>query len=136
MRHIVVETDLGHDPDDLFAILYIACLPDVVVDAIVIVPGDRDQLAVANLIRSRCLPQVLIGASKLKRDKYSSGGVHHKLLKKYGLPLEGTCDGSGDDIISKVYRANTELFTIGPATSTGRFLRDCRPAVERATMQG
>jgi len=135
---MIVETDLGHDPDDFFAICWLVAV-GVDIRGITITPGDPDQLAVARLLAKLLDLDIPIGASKLNRDKPSSGGVHHALLKKYGMPLEAKPDGLGFEIIASVFRfyPDSDLFIIGPASSVGRFLNE-NPGhrIERATMQG
>jgi hypothetical protein len=44
MIDLIVETGLGHDPDDFFTLCYLAAA-GVRLRAITVVPGDRDQLA-------------------------------------------------------------------------------------------
>jgi inosine-uridine nucleoside N-ribohydrolase len=136
-RSLIIETDLGHDPDDFFAICWLASLPQVQIDAIVIVHGDPDQVAIANLLRKEILPKAKIGVSHAAQTRLSSGGIHHALLKRYGLPLVShEHDGAGDEVISEVFRDDSELFIIGPCTNTGRFLAFEPIKVARATMQG
>lgn len=136
--NLIIETDLGHDPDDLFAILYLLA-NEVNVRAITISPGDPDQIAVARLICEQLSLSIPIGVSKLDRPNLSSGSIHHALLKKFSRPLYSKPDGYGPDIIKQAHREypDSELFIIGPASSVGRYLLD-NPAAKfpRATMQG
>jgi pyrimidine-specific ribonucleoside hydrolase len=132
---LIVETDLGHDPDDFFAICYLASV-GVEIQAITIVPGDPDQIAFAKFLCKQLKLDIPIGASKLNRTKLSSGGVHHELLKKFGRSLEATPDGLGKDIIKDVFKSDTEFLIIGPATNVGGFLKDNPVSISRATMQG
>jgi inosine-uridine nucleoside N-ribohydrolase len=134
---LIVETDIGHDPDDFFAICYLIAA-GVDIKAVLVGPGDPDQIAIAKFIRDACKLDFPIVASKLNREKLSSGSIHHKLLKKYKLPLESKPDGYGPDIIKEVYEKNpdVELFVIGPATSIGIYLRDNSAKFSRSTMQG
>ena len=135
---MIIETDLGHDPDDFFAICYLVAA-GVNIRGITITPGDPDQVAVARLLMRELGLDIPIGASKLNREKPSSGGVHYALLKKYGMPLESKPDGLGSEVIASVFRfyPDAELFIIGPASNVGVFLRD-NPGhcIQRATMQG
>jgi hypothetical protein len=135
--NLIIETDLGHDPDDFFAICYLVAA-GVNVRAITIVPGDPDQVAVARLLCRVVGLDAPIGASKLGRTELSSGGVHHELLLRRGLPMRAAPDGAGKDVVADAFRRfpDSELFIIGPATSVGQFLKE-NPAfpVARATMQ-
>lgn len=131
---LVIETDLGHDPDDLFAILWLAAV-GVKVAAITVVPGDPDQIAIARFLCKELDWDIPIGASSLTRTKNSSGGIHHELLSRYKFPLAACPDDSGDNIIRQVAKKDTEFLVIGPVTSVGRWLQ-AGNSVERATMQG
>ena len=55
MKKIIIDTDLGHDPDDFFAICYLSAI-GVKIDAIVLSPGDLDQIAFANFLVSASRP--------------------------------------------------------------------------------
>ncbi len=131
---LIVETDLGHDPDDFFAITYLLAA-GVQIDAILVAPGDPDQLAIAQFIRDECSPKTLIG-SDIGRTKLSSGSIHHALLKRYGRPLIGNADYFGDLVIRKAQVPESEAFIIGPLRNIGRHLKNGGPSFARATMQG
>lgn len=134
---LIIETDIGHDPDDYFALCYLAAA-GVKIRAILICPGDPDQVAVAKLFCDEVGLDIPIGASKLDRTKLSSGSIHHGLLKKYNRRLEAKPDGLGKDIFDDVLRnyPNSELFIIGPVTSIGSWLKENNKSFKRATMQG
>lgn len=132
---LIVETDIGHDPDDFFAITYLLAA-GVDIAAIVITPGDPDQIAIARLITTTLGLDIPIGVSKLARAKLSSGSIHHDLLKQYGRSLQEEPDGLGVDIIKRLIRPATEAFIIGPVSSIGAFLKENPSGFARATMQG
>jgi len=130
---LIVETDVGRDPDDFFALCYlISAGADI--RAITISPGDPDQVAVASFLLAICGLDIPIGVGKKDRNKTSSGGVHYELLDKYKYPRRQEADGYGPDIIKSVDEP-CELFAIGPLMSVGPFLRDGGTFL-RATMQG
>ena len=135
--NLIVETDLGHDPDDLFAILWLLSI-GVNIRAITLHPGDLDQVAMAKFITSHFGLDCPVGVAKLNRDKLSSGSVHHQLLKKYKRPLVDVHDGPGDEIIADAYKKypDSELFVIGPVTSVAKYLKKNDPLIPRVTMQG
>ncbi|MBA4192622.1 MAG: hypothetical protein C0467_32035 [Planctomycetaceae bacterium] len=138
MPDVIVETDLGHDPDDLFALCYLAAAR-VAIRAITIVPGDPDQLAVARLFARVTGIDISIGASHLTGRKPSSGGIHHALLKHFGLPRDAEADGPGEQVVATAMGRfpDAELFIIGPCTSTARYLaRPDARVPRRVTMQG
>ncbi len=131
---LIIETDIGHDPDDLFAICYLAAAR-VDIRAICVSPGDPDQIAIARLVCERLGLNIPIGAAQLGRTKLSSGSIHHALLKRYGKPLVAEADDTGAAVLSYSTSVETEAFVIGPVTSVGTHLQDHLPFA-RATMQG
>jgi inosine-uridine nucleoside N-ribohydrolase len=134
---LIVETDCGHDPDDFFTLCYLVAA-GVNLRCITVTPGDRDQLAIVRFFCEQVGLDIPIGSSKAS-EKYSSGSVHHALLKKYGKSLDGTSDGPGKDLICDTLRCYpaTELLIIGPPSNVGRFLAE-NPGVviQRSMMQG
>ncbi len=135
---LIVETDLGHDPDDFFALCYLAAA-GVRLRAIAVVPGDRDQLAVARMIVNFLGLDIPVGASKTDSRKCSSGGMHYEVLKRFGFPREADHDGPGHEVIAGVMAAHPacEFLVIGPCTSTARYLAGPDAAIpRRLTMQG
>ena len=135
---LIIETDIGHDPDDFFAITYLAAA-GVNIRAILISPGDPDQIAIAKLICDQLGLNIPIGTSKENRTKYSSGSVHYDLLDYYKYSKDGKADGLGVDILENIVKnfPESELFIIGPVSSIGKYLKK-HPEVKfnRATMQG
>jgi pyrimidine-specific ribonucleoside hydrolase len=134
---LIVETDLGRDPDDLFALCYLVAA-GVRLRAVAISPGHPDQIAVARLLLREMGLDIPVGASKYEADKRSSGGVHYDLLDKYGASRSGTPDGDSQAVIRNAFEAypDAELFVIGPATGSGRYLASAQRPISRATMQG
>jgi pyrimidine-specific ribonucleoside hydrolase len=138
MTDLIVETDLGHDPDDFFTLCYLAGV-GVRLRAICVVPGDRDQLAVARMLVRFLGLDIPVGASRPESRKNSSGGMHHDLLDRFGFPREAGHDGPGDEVIAStlVKQPSCEFLVIGPCTSTARYLsRPDADAPRRLTMQG
>lgn len=134
---LIIETDIGHDPDDFFAICYLAAA-GVNIRTILISPGDPDQIAIAKFLSVKLGLDIPIGVAQENRTKLSSGSIHHHLLTKYGFPLEGKGDGLGVDILQDVFKKypDSEIFVIGPVTSVGNYLKRSGRKVKRATMQG
>ena len=123
MTDLIVETDLGHDPDDFFTVCYLAGA-GVRIRAITVVPGDRDQLAVARMLGQMLGLDIPVGASKPDSRKYSSGGMHYELLDQFSFPREAGHDGPGDQVIAATLQRHPacEFLVIGPCTSTARYL--------------
>jgi hypothetical protein len=132
---LIIETDLGHDPDDFFAICYLVAA-GVHIRSLLITPGDPDQLAIAGLLRRELGLDCSIGASHANRTKLSSGSIHHELLKRYGRPLVGFADGPGHECLKDIKTQDHDLFVIGPAASVGKYLKEGGSPFRRATMQG
>lgn len=136
--NLIIETDIGHDPDDFFALCYLVAA-GVQIKAITICPGDPDQVAIARLFCKEIGLDIPIGASKLDRTKLSSGSIHHQLLKKYDYKLEAKPDGLGHELLPKVFKdyPDSEVFVIGPVTNVGTYLKtNPNHSIENATMQG
>jgi pyrimidine-specific ribonucleoside hydrolase len=133
---LIVETDIGHDPDDFFALCYLVSA-GINLRAITISPGDPDQIAIARLFCKEIGLDIPIGASKLNRTKLSSGSIHHQLLDKYGHKREAKPDGFGADILQHTFRMypDSELFVIGPLSNLAYYLQYDH-YIARATMQG
>ncbi len=133
---LIVETDIGHDPDDFFAITYLLAA-GVDIRAILIYPGDVDQIAIVRFICRQLKLDIPIGKSNKASTKFTSGSIHHELLNRYGYSLIEESDGFGEDILQQVIKESCELFIIGPPYSVGRFLGKNKDFYfERATMQG
>ena len=133
---MIIETDVGHDPDDFFTICYLVAA-GVNVRAIIISPGDKDQLAIARLLCKELSLNIPIGYSK-QSNKYSTGGMHQEMLRLYGHSKDGVGDGFGKDIIKETLKKYPEshIFVIGPPNSTGRFLEENNTYISKLTMQG
>jgi len=137
---VIIETDLGHDPDDFFTLCYLVAIGKTI-DCITITPGDPDQLAVAHLLKRILSLDCPVGVSKLDREKHSLGGLHYDLLRKYKMfdidSYKGKHDGLGESVIESVYNGQ-DFFVIGPATNVRRFLETTGRCVSntRLTFQG
>ena len=139
MIDLIVETDIGRDPDDFFALCYLIGCGRVDVRLVTISPGDPDQVAVAKFVLAEVGLDIPVGVGKKDRNKSSAGGVHRQLLHRYDFPREHKHDGYGPDLIEQTleqYPAS-EVFACGPLNSVGRFFKE-HPEVHlgRATMQG
>jgi inosine-uridine nucleoside N-ribohydrolase len=136
--NLIIQTDIGNDPDDLFAIAYLIAA-GVHVRAVVISPGDPHQVAICRLLLDRAGVSAPIGVGKLDRTGHDASGIHRQLLRRHGRSEQCDHDGDGADIIANIVRddPSVELFVIGPVMSVGRFLKSNPTATfTRATMQG
>lgn len=135
--NLIVETDIGHDPDDLFALCYLIAA-GVNIQAILVHPGDPDQIAIAKYICEVSGIKPPIGFDKFNRTKNSSGSIHHQLLGKRmeHLGKWGIGDGYSEDILNEEIRQDTQFFICGPVTTIGNYLENFNIPISRATMQG
>jgi len=136
--NLIIETDLGCDPDDFYAICYLIST-GVNVRAITIYPGDSDQIAFARWLTGELNLNIPIGAGLKNRRKNSLSGIHRRILQKYDKPLTASADGYGPDIIREVFQKypDSELIVIGPPKSVGVFLAQNKTVeINRATIQG
>jgi len=81
MIDLTVETDIGRDPDDFFALCYLFGCGEVDVRLITISPGDPDQVAVAKFVLSEVGLDIPVGVGKKDRNKSSVGGVHRQVSR-------------------------------------------------------
>lgn len=154
-KNIILESDLGHDPDDCFAICYLQSV-GVNIRAIVVAEGDPHQVTLAKMFCKEFGLDIPVGAVSLERadpkvyegsfegaDVQSYVDFHHRLLKHYGYSSYQKADGLGYEIIKETYSKypDSEFFIIGPAKNTGKFidvygesLRNC--PIKQVTFQG
>lgn len=138
-RDLIIETDVGRDADDFFAICYLASVPGVRIRAITVSPGDKDQISVAKFLVSKLGLDCPVGSAKPAREQSSVGGVHPHVLARHGWPERMAADGRGADVIRETLASHpdADLLCIGPLQSVGPFLRENPNAkIRRAVMQG
>jgi inosine-uridine nucleoside N-ribohydrolase len=142
---LIIETDLGHDPDDFFALCYLSNVADI--RAILLTPGHPHQVAIANFLVKELGLKAKVGVPEVAKKKdfppwskgINPGRVHGQILSSEGYPLEATAEHCGSDLIDECLKAdpNTEFFICGPLTNVGSYLT-ANPGVKisRVTMQG
>lgn len=137
MLDIVVDTDLGHDPDDLFTLLWLHAV-GYNIRAIALNPGDPDQIALARFLVEELSLDCAVGVSHLDRTKPSSGGVHHWVLDKFGRSKNERClvTGAAAFLNARLKYPNCSALVIGPATNMGRALESGFFNPKELTMQG
>jgi pyrimidine-specific ribonucleoside hydrolase len=135
--NLVIETDIGNDPDDLFAIAYLIAA-GVNVRAVLVTPGDPAQVAVCRLLLTRAGVSCPVGVAKSNRTSTTANSIHGDLLKKHGLSASAEPDGDGVSVLASAlaHYPDSEAFVIGPVASIGRYLRERVNPFGRATMQG
>jgi pyrimidine-specific ribonucleoside hydrolase len=135
--NLVIETDIGNDPDDLFAIAYLIAA-GATVRAVLITPGDPAQVAICRLLLTRAGVTCPIGVAKPNRTGATAHSIHGDLLRKYGCSATADPDGDGTAVLAATLAQypDCEAFVIGPVASIGRHLREHPATFTRATMQG
>jgi pyrimidine-specific ribonucleoside hydrolase len=134
--NLIIETDVGHDPDDFFTICYLVAA-GIDIRAIVVTPGDKDQLGVARTICKRLNLDVPIGFHKVS-EKFSSSKFHHDISHSVGRPHYDSGDGYGKDIIAEAMSKypDSQWLVIGPPSNIGRYLEEGGTPPEKCMMQG
>jgi len=138
---LVIETDLGGDPDDLFTLLWLYSL-GLNIKAILISPGYRHQCALARFIISTLHKGTYIGSARYGENKGELSGFYKDLLNKYGGSFEDEADGPGDEVfLHALWRSNQVAFLgIGPLPNLrmawNKNSEVMRERIACATMQG
>lgn len=136
---LIIETDIGHDPDDFFALCYLHSA-GIKIRAILISIGHNYQTAIARFFCKEVGLNIPIGiAKKTNIIKTGGKGFHEAFLHSNGYPIEDEPDGMGEDILKDVLKKypNSELFICGAPKNTGNYLMK-NPDIEinKLTMQG
>lgn len=120
MSDLIIETDLGGDPDDLFTLCFLIGM-NVNVKGIIVTPGGPDQVAMANLIRQRCDKDFLIAKANSDREKNACNGFHYKVLKYFDKHTHIKQDIDAQELLKKYIPRGADLLTIGPPKAGGTF---------------
>jgi inosine-uridine nucleoside N-ribohydrolase len=136
---LIVETDIGHDPDDFFALCYLFSA-GVDIKAILISPGDESQIAVVEFILKMLDKHrdVMIGVPELGRRKEQPTNVHKAFLDKYKFPYFSSKAILSQSLIFHIMakNENMEFFGCGPLKNLGLPNQSSVMKFDRATMQG
>lgn len=138
VNNLIVETDIGHDPDDLFALLYLFSA-GVNISAILLTPGDESQVAVVKFLVDELSPHTLIGVPEIGRCREQPTSVHKQLLEKYKYPFHSSeCLLANEIIRDSIHLFPTsEFFICGAVKNIGRYLSENPDiSITKATMQG
>lgn len=135
---VFIETDIGRDPDDFFALCY---LFDAGIDIkmISVSPGDKDQLAFVNFFLNEIdRTDVLFGPSQRWRNKSSVSGIHLILMDRYKFShsYEMPMGRYASNMIYDHWKEDDTLFIIGPMTGSAEFIDNYKPKINRAFIQG
>lgn len=154
-KNVIVSTDIGHDPDDFFALCYLQSA-GVNIRAITITEGDPHQIALVKMFCKEVGLDIPIGVANIDRasPKEYEGefegtsvkefvGFHYNLLDMYGYPYGAKHDGYGYKVIQDALSTypDSEIFIIGAPKNFSRFLNVCGSAmqhshIKQVTFQG
>lgn len=113
MTRFIIETDLGHDPDDFLTICHLLAAGHEIV-AMSLVPGAPGQVNLANLIRKRTGQDFSIGVAK-EVTKQEHLGVHERIMDRHGVTA---CvpDGGSANIVASALDTypDVHVLVIGP----------------------
>lgn len=137
--NLIIETDIGHDPDDFFALCYFFSA-GVDVRAILLSPGDESQVAIVSfLLKELGMEYIPIGVPKLNRKKEKVTSIHKYLIQKYRYPLYSDKCSLGEEVIHNTLKRypDSELFICGAVKNIGRYLAEYEETcINKAVMQG
>jgi pyrimidine-specific ribonucleoside hydrolase len=134
-NELIVETDIGHDPDDFFALCYLFSA-GVDIRAILLTPGDESQVAIVKFLINELSPNTLIGVPLIGRHREEPTSVHRQLLEKYKYPLHSSECLLSEGLLNDRLHPVTELFICGAVKNIGRYLSTHQVQITKATMQG
>jgi pyrimidine-specific ribonucleoside hydrolase len=136
MKNVIIETDIGHDPDDFFSLCYLYSA-GANIRAITIHKGEPHQIALVRMFCKEVGLDIPVGATDLnvpECKKYVGEfegkpvqvyvDFHHKLLERYGHPHTAKADDEGYKVIQNVYGKypDSEFFVIGAPKNVSTFI--------------
>lgn len=136
--NLIIETDLGHDPDDFFALCYFFSA-GVDVRAILLSPGDESQVdLVSFILKELGKDHIPVGVPNTGRRKEQCTSIHKHFVKKYGCPPLFKYY-LGEDVIRDTLKMypDCELFICGAMKNIGNYLiKNKDTKINKAVMQG
>jgi len=130
---MIIETDLGGDPDDFFALCYLQS-KGIKFKAWFITPGYSTQIAIAKFLRDKFEQDFPIFSSKPGKSsdrKDYSHGFHQKVLTRHNAPFELEADEDKIEISEE-----DNWFVIGPAIASGEIALNQTHQLGKLLMQG
>jgi hypothetical protein len=121
---LIIETDIGSDPDDFFALCYLLST-GIEIKLIIVYPGYNSQISLVNFILNYTNRKILVASSKEKNKAGVLNGFHLRLNNLYRFTPYVSPDGAGKDFISEIINntRNCDLIIIGPPKGAGDFAR-------------
>ena len=126
---IILDTDIGGDPDDFFALLWLLSQDNIVIKAICCTPGRTSQVRFLSRLLLACkVSNIRLGFPSLRNIKeHHVNDFHFNFLKSVNLSEE--CSSiepePADELLHELFKCNPErlLLTIGPLTNIKQFLK-------------
>lgn len=136
---LIIETDIGHDPDDFFALCYFHSA-GINIRSILVTIGHPFQIEITRFFCDYLGLNIPIGTATLEKTELKTGGVnfHGKLLDHFMYRNSKPADGLGKDVIQSVLNdyPDCEFFVCGPPKSFGAFIIDTNRIINNVTIQG
>lgn len=139
---LIVETDIGHDPDDFFALCYLFSA-EVNIRAILLTPGDESQVTIVSfLLKELGMEHIPIGVPTLGRRKERLTSIHKYFVEKYKYSSHLNKYHLGDTVLTAALSMypDSELFVCGPVKNIGNYFikyKEYKIAeINKAVMQG
>ena len=119
----IIETDIGSDPDDFMAILWLIAR-NKTIETVFVTPGYHYQVAILNFIREQCDVNFNICVpSSVQNKQLNQIGPHQKFLQKYNAKLECSPDKEPKSNINNCFTSSKfvtppqQILSIGPMTN-------------------
>lgn len=139
MKPLIIETDIGHDPDDYFALCYLHSA-GYDIKAILVSIGHPYQIAITRMFCEQVGLDIPIGIARMETEEKASlyQGFNKSLLSKYGYSSD-RCNDLGKDVLKDVLNRypESEVFVCGPPKNLGAFVKENPDTpIQRITFQG
>lgn len=123
-NRIIIDTDIGDDIDDIFALLFCLCNPQFEIDLIIVSSGDNDYKAklVASILQELNMTHIKI--AKGKNDKYGCL-AQNNVIKDFDLTqYQGEIYDGVDYILTKLLSKNHyDVFELGPSNELANYFK-------------
>jgi len=138
--NLIVETDIGHDPDDFFALCYLHSA-GINIRAILVTIGHPYQIEITRFFCDCVGLNIPIGTATYEKPELKTGGVnfHGRLLGYFKYKNDKPADGYGCDIIEATLKdyPDCQFFICGPPKNFGSFLKSHPDKnIDNVTVQG
>jgi len=136
--NLIIETDIGHDPDDFFALCYLHSI-GANIRSIVVSPGYKGQLAIVRAFCKEVGLDIPIGYAGSEGGTNYKNDFHTEVVKSMGYRTKDTGDGLGKDIIYETLKnfPDCEGFICGPLLNFGKYFEENPDHhLKKITMQG